>query len=306
MSQQALALAPRKESGGENLEFRSPCSSQYVQECNRLFGTQRHDHARNASQWSWHRSGAQFQNFARCSKARSMESFSAVWQDTDKAVVWRPTTTLSPRPLRDKRETLALRAEVVVDSTRSLVPRTSLMKNGRRNDFTSTTTHILLPKIYSASAAIANLLHRAHMPGLWRIFAFLVTNTWTAESRTVLIDGRCCAQDKNMFIQRLTRSELCSSRGYTRPLRMSFALVMTLTMDARRFQRTHLLSGMGSSLNASKETGMGVTDLSLALWIVTSSCCSVYCSGLLCSRGQIFRRMLRWQHTKFNSLKKRW
>ena len=36
---------------------------------------------------------------------------------------------------------------------------------------------------------------------------------------------------------------------------MSFALVMILTMNARRFQRSHLLSGMGSSLGASKENG---------------------------------------------------
>ena len=36
---------------------------------------------------------------------------------------------------------------------------------------------------------------------------------------------------------------------------------MVLTMNARRFQRTHPLSGMGSSLNASKDNGVGVTDL---------------------------------------------
>ena len=36
---------------------------------------------------------------------------------------------------------------------------------------------------------------------------------------------------------------------------------MILTMNARQFQRTHPLSGMGSSLNASEDFGMGVTDL---------------------------------------------
>ena len=40
---------------------------------------------------------------------------------------------------------------------------------------------------------------------------------------------------------------------------------MVLTMNARRFQRPHLLRGMGDySLNASKDIGMAVTDLSLA------------------------------------------
>ena len=55
-----------------------------------------------------------------------------------------------------------------------------------------------------------------------------------------------------------SRSDVYSSRDHTR-----FALYLsrlTLTMNARRFQRTHPLSGMGSSLNASKDVGVGVTD----------------------------------------------
>ena len=36
---------------------------------------------------------------------------------------------------------------------------------------------------------------------------------------------------------------------------------MNLTVNARRFQRTHPLSGTGSSVNASKDIGMGGTDL---------------------------------------------
>ena len=42
---------------------------------------------------------------------------------------------------------------------------------------------------------------------------------------------------------------------------MSFALAMVLTMNARRFQRTHPPSGMGSSLNASRDVAIGVIDL---------------------------------------------
>ena len=38
---------------------------------------------------------------------------------------------------------------------------------------------------------------------------------------------------------------------------------MILTMNARRFQRTHHLTGMGSSLNASKDIGMGVSGFAL-------------------------------------------
>ena len=36
---------------------------------------------------------------------------------------------------------------------------------------------------------------------------------------------------------------------------------MVLTMNARRFQRTHPLSGVGFALNASQDICMGVTDL---------------------------------------------
>ena len=54
---------------------------------------------------------------------------------------------------------------------------------------------------------------------------------------------------------------LPAARDHTRPLRLSLAHAMILTMTARRFQRTHLLSGMGSPLNASKDIGMGITDL---------------------------------------------
>ena len=56
-----------------------------------------------------------------------------------------------------------------------------------------------------------------------------------------------------------------SSRDHASPARLSFALSMVHTMNARRFQRTHPLSGMGEcSLNASKEIGMGIIDFALA------------------------------------------
>ena len=58
-----------------------------------------------------------------------------------------------------------------------------------------------------------------------------------------------------------SRSECGSSRYHSYPHRLSRALAVVRTMDARGFHRTHPLGGMGSSLNESKDTGMGVTAL---------------------------------------------
>ena len=72
-------------------------------------------------------------------------------------------------------------------------------------------------------------------------------------------------QDKNTFILKASasRSKFSSSRDHARPHRSSFALTTVLTMDARRFQTTFSLSGMGSSLNGSKDIGTGGTDCAL-------------------------------------------
>ena len=58
-----------------------------------------------------------------------------------------------------------------------------------------------------------------------------------------------------------SRSEYGSSRAHTHPLRLSFVFAMVLTSNPRRFQRSHLLSDMGSPLNVSKDTVIGVIDL---------------------------------------------
>ena len=63
---------------GREIQFRLPCSSKNVQDCNRHFGTQRHDRVPNASQWSQHRSCARFQNSARNAKRCQWTSFSSV------------------------------------------------------------------------------------------------------------------------------------------------------------------------------------------------------------------------------------
>ena len=44
MGQQAPAGTQGGKSGVTNLEFRLPCSSKHIQDCNRHFGTQRHDY----------------------------------------------------------------------------------------------------------------------------------------------------------------------------------------------------------------------------------------------------------------------
>ena len=67
-SQRALAPAKDRKSGRDHLEFRLPCRSKMVQDCNRRFGTHRFDHVPNTSQWSWHRSGAGIQHSARSAK----------------------------------------------------------------------------------------------------------------------------------------------------------------------------------------------------------------------------------------------
>ena len=101
----------------------------------------------------------------------------------------------------------------------------------------------------------------------WRIIAFSVHSTeivlcfwlvmWTAEICTVLlanvlgrVDVAVC-QDKNVSIHHHAQ-KFYSSLDHTRPARLSFALAMIPTMNSQRFQKTHPLRGVGSSLSASK------------------------------------------------------
>ena len=158
----------------------------------------------------------------------------------------------------------------------------------RRNDFTSTTTlFVLFPKLFPAvlpsltcfivlaclgfwntrvnrgcgTYRKSRLLRRRLLrPGPWHLCVFTISS-WKRRQQGF---APCCT---NVRWDRWTlqcdwtkkvhpkasasRSECCSSRDHTRPLRLSFALAMILTMNARRFQRTHPLSGMGSSLSAS-------------------------------------------------------
>ena len=154
--------------------------------------------------------------------------------------------------------------------------------------------------VISACAAIVNLLHRArtsrilehpgdtrswHVPkiqtlaagpgGLSRFFGsqyrertFLLVGNVDSRglhriARRCAWTSRCCSvsgQKHGHPKTSASRSKLRSSRDHTRPPKLSFALASVLTMNARRFQRTHPLSEMGPALNASKDIDMGVTD----------------------------------------------
>ena len=75
--------------------------------------------------------------------------------------------------------------------------------------------------------------------------------------------GRCSVTGQKHFHPDASarRSDFRSSRDHARPARLSFALAM-FTMNARRFQRTRHLRGVGDySLNASKDIDMRVIDL---------------------------------------------
>ena len=106
-------------------------------------------------------------------------------------------------------------------------------------------------------------------PGPWRTSASLDHHaeselcswlgTWTA--------GICVCWDrwplqcdctKTTFVERLPHHAQSMVLRVTTPtsLRLSLALAMVVTIHARRFQRTHPLSDMGSLLNVSKDTGM--------------------------------------------------
>ena len=83
---------------------------------------------------------------------------------------------------------------------------------------------------------------------------------------------------------------------------------MILTMNARRFQRTHPLRGLGDySLNASTDIGMGVIDLALTCGsepevdaVFTAVVFSDRTSRVLdagSGRRRIFHCMLCWRDT---------
>ena len=77
--------------------------------------------------------------------------------------------------------------------------------------------------------------------------------------------GRCSVSGQKMFIQRFRPHARSVFLHVTTPafFRLAFALAVVFTTNARRFQRTHPLSGMESSLSASRDIGKVVTDFKL-------------------------------------------
>ena len=109
----------------------------------------------------------------------------------------------------------------------------------------------------------------AYRPGPWRIFLINVqkANVVSAKRGQQRFAPNCSQMRWNWRSLQCFRTKTSPSQKLTTTLRelLSFARAMIFTMDARRLQRTHLLSGMGSSLNASKWTCVGVTDLALVV-----------------------------------------
>ena len=64
--------------GKADVEFQLPCSSNILQDGNRRFGTLRHDHVPNTSQWSQHRSGAGFPELGKKKKRSQWRAFIVV------------------------------------------------------------------------------------------------------------------------------------------------------------------------------------------------------------------------------------
>ena len=134
-------------------------------------------------------------------------------------------------------------------------------------------------KVISASAAVANLLHRTRMPWiqehpcdswLWDVpkiqtlaaqprLAWALADVCTFASpcrkRTLFLVGKVDNRDLHHFARK------CA--GTSGP-HLSFALAMVLTKNSRRFQRTRLFLGTaGCLISASGCFGVGVVGLLL-------------------------------------------
>ena len=114
MSQLApLACRQSRKFGRENLEFQHLAAAKMFRSPADTSGFSGITVCQNAPQWTEHRSGAPFQNFARSAKRGLWKAFNSQ-KDATEAVVLPPTTSLSlslsPAP-EDKVETLTQRAE---------------------------------------------------------------------------------------------------------------------------------------------------------------------------------------------------
>ena len=188
-----------------------------------------------------------------------------------------------------------------------------------------------IPKVISASAAIANLLHRARMPRIqehpcdswlwdvpknrtscgrqprtaWAVADHCIFWFTVRKSERCVWFGKCgqqrlapscsqvswdtrtlhCVVSINMFIQKLSHhaQSFSSSRDHTCPHRLSFALAMILTKNARRLQRT-IFCVEWESIHSTRQRILVWESLTLRL-LVDRSQWLAQC--VLCSRGQI-------------------
>ena len=168
----------------------------------------------------------------------------------------------------------------VLIALNNVPPKKPPRKMSCRSDFTSTATHFVLFQSYlrqcCLSKHVSSFSHAVDSgTGVrrtaWALADFLRfwitvrtrercfwSETWTVEICTALLanvlgqGGRCSVSGQKHFHPKAStsRSEFFFALHVTTPaLRVYlWRLLVILTMNARRFQRTHPLSGMGSSL----------------------------------------------------------
>ena len=164
----------------------------------------------------------------------------------------------------------------------------------RSNDFTSTTMRFVLPKLFPPVLPSQTCFTVLTCFGFWNtrvmhgcgtcrrcrllresfarpgLGGFVLLDHRTESERCFWFEtwtiARKCAWTGCCSVsgQKQVHPKASTSRSKFRSSALLVCLsrfVIVLTMNARRFQRTHPLSGMGSSLDASKDIGLGGTDL---------------------------------------------
>ena len=228
-------------SGRADLEFSLLCSSTNIQDCNRHFGTQRHDHVPNTSQWSQHRPDTGFQNSAKSAKTRAAESFQQCHKiQHEQSIGGRLPLSLANS--QNKLEILAPRVEVLL-TERLYVWRLT----------NASTTHFVLSQRYSRQCCCTLVLSFSHavdsgtpvcaswscdvlkipvaaqLRMAWALRIFLFTDhstenercfwfkTWTTDFCTVLLENVLGQVD----VSQCFRTKTCSSKGFPITLRVS-------------------------------------------------------------------------------------
>ena len=287
IGEQALAPTQKRKPRRADLELRLPCLGENSQESNRLFGTQRHDHAPDTSQWgpaSTECVGTPCHNLSLAT-CRGTTCWAVVNPPAHKRLAGRYWLDVfgGAGDLAKMTDHLGLCGDVLdakfgsrYDLTKPFV---LLTKTQQEVSTGKSVAYMISPprqhtsdsdKVISASATMANL-HRARMPWivehpcrscLWDVPKIQARYSFAhpGSFRMFCVFGSPWRERKSFWVCNVESRK--ASRDDARP-------PLTLPMISRRFQRTHLLSGVGFTLNASKDIGKGVTDLA-RLWFESS------------------------------------